>query len=153
MGAKCYLWRMIYTDRFFLFPIKVYDTTLSNDKLYDLGVNPESQKDEVDWVEGYCRLPYGVLNDTRLYWYEGYSRDRTPEEVAKEGSDLTIVITKDHGEFVCTWDRLKFERKLNEFMENNESENKRQYEEIVRKMRGTPITFGDSTSRGSNCDE
>lgn len=112
---------MKYTDRFFSFPMKVYDMSPTNERLLVLqGLPPAELQAEVDWVEGVVKLPYYIIKESRMFWYEGYTRGRSPREVAKEGSDLTVVVTKDHGDFVCTWDKKKFEEKLNQFIEKME---------------------------------
>lgn len=93
---------MKYTDRFFSFPIRIYDG-----KTLD-----ENNEGEGDWIVGVVRIPF---DDMRYScWYDGFSRDKNVEEVNKEGFDTTIVSNKMHGQFNCIWNRKKFEEKLNE---------------------------------------
>lgn len=68
------------------------------------------------WVTGWAALHRSVFEQGKVYWYDGFSRARTIEEVENEGFDLTIISTVDYGDFVCTWQKRKFEKKLNEFM-------------------------------------
>lgn len=96
---------MAYTDDFFSFPIRVYKK------------NKDDDYDHTEWALGVGRLPRQLLKEQKLYWYEGFSADRTMDDVAENGFDLTIVSTVDYGEFSCGWKREKFEKKLNEFME------------------------------------
>jgi hypothetical protein len=104
-----------FTDDFFGFPIKVYDgfsvkkAMEAEDKETTEGPVP------IDWVSGWARLPARDLG--KMMWHDGFSRERSVEDVAKEGFDVTIVVSDFHGEFVCTWTRKKFEEKINEFME------------------------------------
>lgn len=116
-----------FTDGFFAFPIKIYDGFSLRKAL------EEEEKEDVDapvaadWVSGICRLPAKEVK--KLSWYDGFSRERTVEQAATEGFDQTTVIS-GYGEFVSTWNRKKFEEKLNEFMEKfRESDNQRKLAE------------------------
>jgi hypothetical protein len=100
---------MVYTDDFFSFPIRVYKKEKAIDEA-------ELNYSDVEWALGMARLPRVLLKEQRIYWYEGFSRDRTMEDVVDNGFDLTIVCTEEFGEFTCGWKREKFEQKLNEFM-------------------------------------
>lgn len=104
-----------FTDEFFSFPIKVYDGFSFKKAMEAEDKDTTEEPIPVDWVVGWVRLPAKDLG--KMMWHDGFSRERKVEEVAKEGFDLTIVVSDVHGDFVCTWPRKKFEEKLNEFME------------------------------------
>ncbi len=101
-----------FTDRFFTFPIKIYDSA----SLIRVMEAEESMnmKMEGEWISGVARVPSKDMFD--ITWQDGYSNGRSIEEVNKEGFDLTIVYIERYGEFTCTWPRRKFEEKLNAFM-------------------------------------
>jgi len=100
---------MKYTEKFFSFPIRIYDSK----SLPDIDDGGEG-----DWIVGVVRMPF---EDMRYScWYDGFSRSKEVDEVSKEGFDATIVSNKMHGQFNCVWNRKKFEEKLNEGMEKYE---------------------------------
>lgn len=104
-----------FTDDFFSFPIKVYDGFSLKRAMEQEDRDNTDEPVPIDWVVGWVKIPAKDLS--RLMWHDGFSRERRVEEVAREGFDITIVISDVYGEFVCTWSRKKFEDKLNEFME------------------------------------
>lgn len=112
---------MKYTDRWFKFPVKIYDgfsvhkaIMIEDKKLQD---NPEDiDKPEIpDWVMGYARIP---VNEIQC-WIDYYSEGRETSEVAEEGFDLTMVETKNLGKFECLWKREKFEKELDDYYEKS----------------------------------
>lgn len=111
---------MKYTDRFFSFPIRIYDGKTIQDI---------EEGGEGDWIVGVVRMPF---EDMRYScWYDGFSRDKGVEEVSEKGFDATIVSNKMHGQFNCIWNRKRFEEKLNEGMEKY---NVMKEEERINKM-------------------
>lgn len=105
----------MFTKHFFSVPIRVYNgvdyrMAEETERLTGVPADPE-------WATGWARLHRSMFEAGRLYWYEGFSRNRTVEDVAEDGFDLTIICTQDYGEFVCTWEKREFEKRLNEFME------------------------------------
>jgi len=110
---------MKYTDKWFKFPIRVYDgfsvhkALLIEDK--KMMEDPESiEKPETpDWVMGYAKVPV----DQILGWVDYFSEGRETSDVAKEGFDLTLIETKSLGKFECLWLRAKFEEELDRFCE------------------------------------
>jgi hypothetical protein len=108
-----------FTDDYFLFPIKVYDGFSLKKAMEEEEKDTTEGPVPIDWVSGWARLPAKDLY--KIMWHDGFSRERSVEEVAENGFDLTIIVSDYHGEFVCTWPRKKFEEKLNDFMEKWES--------------------------------
>lgn len=108
---------MNYTDRWFEFPVRVYDgfefvkTMIKEEKDFDRDAE-NAQPIESDWVVGIA----SVLPENILGWSDSFSKMVNVEQVEKEGFDLLIVETKNQGEMMCTWKREKFKKKLNEFM-------------------------------------
>ena len=114
-----------FTDDFFMFPIKVYDGFSLKKALEAEDKETTEGPLAIDWVMGYARIPAKDLS--RMMWHDGFSRERSVEDVANNGFDLTIVVSDMHGEFVSTWPRKRFEEKINEFMEkweDNQTQNK-----------------------------
>lgn len=106
----------MFTDKFFKFPIKVYDGFSVKDaerKEEDMGVPIEAT-----WYKGWTKIPVKELLKGRFYWYEGFSKGT---DVVKDGMDMTIVYFERYGNFSCVWTRDVFEKKLNEFMEKWET--------------------------------
>jgi hypothetical protein len=116
---------MNYTEKFFEFPIRVYDSferrrsmekeerAFENDP--DLAV-PE----DCPWVNGTA----AVLPEHIIGYMDSFSKGKHFEEVEIEGCDLLIVETKLQGDFLCTWTREQFKKKLNIFMTK--------YDELLR---------------------
>jgi hypothetical protein len=107
---------MKFTDRFFEFPIKIYDgfslkKAMEQEEALDAPV-------DADWVRGYIKIPAAAITD--IYWYDVFSKGRTVEEIADKGFDATAIVHPDLGEFECTWRREKFENELNSFVERLE---------------------------------
>jgi len=107
---------MKYTERFFKFPIRLYDgielrkAMEKEEKLFDR--DPDSViAEETPWVQGTAAI---YAED--IYSYnETFSRGMEIEEVVKSGGDLTHIESKT-GDYICMWPIKKFEQKLNEHM-------------------------------------
>lgn len=104
---------MKHTDKFFLFPVKVYNEDFNGLEEDDIAGNKE-------WVLGYARLPIECLYD--IIWYDTYSLGKNVEDVSKDGCDLTGVYHERYGKFTCLLPRKKFENKLNDYIEKIEKE-------------------------------
>lgn len=101
-----------FTERFFAFPIKIYDSSsLKQGQLFEEDPNVII---EGDWISGIARV--GLLELENMSWQDGYSSGRSIDEVREEGFDTTVIYFETHGEYVCTWPRKKFEEKLNDFV-------------------------------------
>lgn len=107
-----------FTDRFFVFPIKIYDNASLKRALDQEATTGEVA--EADWIEGKFRFP--AIDLDGITYHESFSRDRQIDAVLREGFDLTSVYSPIHGEMVCTWPMKKFEEKLNDFMDRYEKE-------------------------------
>lgn len=104
-----------FTEDFFGFPIKIYDGFSLKKALEEEDKEGVDGPVPIDWIVGYVKIPAKDL--TKLMWHDSFSRDRTVSDVAENGFDVTTVVCEPHGEFMCTWQRKKFEQKLDEFME------------------------------------
>jgi hypothetical protein len=101
----------MFTDKFFKFPIKVYDGFSVKDserKEEDMGVPVEAL-----WYKGWAKIPVRELEKGRFYWFDAFSKGANVE---KDGMDMTIVCFDKFGNFSCVWPRELFEKKLDEFM-------------------------------------
>ena len=105
---------MSYTDEYFSVPIRIYNGSdyRQAEEIERLGGTPSDPA----WVVGWAKLHRSIFQSGRVYWYEGFSRDRSVEEVEQEGFDLTIICTQDYGEFTCSLKLAEFEKRLNKFM-------------------------------------
>lgn len=99
---------MKHTDKFFLFPVKVYNDEIAEDE-----VDP-------DWVLGYARIPIDQLYT--ITWFDTFTKGKAVSEVADKGCDLTKVISDKYGAYICLWPRKKFETKLNDYMDKIEKD-------------------------------
>jgi hypothetical protein len=105
----------MFTDQFFVFPIKVYDgfsARMAERQEEDLNTPVEA-----DWHKGWVRMPYQEFEQGKVYWFDSFSNGRN---VAEEGFDGTHLYSERFGNFTSTWDRKKFEEKLNEFFSKRE---------------------------------
>lgn len=108
---------MKFTEKFFSFPIKIYDGFSLEKALKEEEVTDEPK--DADWISGTFKLPASEL--ASMAWHDGFSRNRNVEEVAKEGFDITVICSNSYGDMTCMWPRKKFEEKLNEFYEKLET--------------------------------
>jgi hypothetical protein len=120
---------MKFTDKFFRFPIKIYDGVsarkMIKKELKNLDtLGDEDEEEDIDWVQGDVKIPFWGLEN--LFYHEGYTPGRSTEDVAKNGFDLTYVSHTVYGDFECMWDMKKFEDRLNAFVEKHEAYHKEQ---------------------------
>ena len=109
---------MRFSERFFRFPVKIYDG-VSFRRILNKELSGEADENETpDWAQGDVKLPVDGL--TEIYYYEGFSPGRKPEDVINEGFDITMVFHPSFGDFECLWPFKKFEQKLDEFVEKYE---------------------------------
>ena len=104
---------MKFTDSFFKFPVTLYSgfdlqRDSKTEELLDAPVATE-------YVIGTARLPIDELLEST--WFEAWTKDRTVADVKEYGCNVTIIHTRNFGQFPCLWPIEKFEKKLNEFME------------------------------------
>jgi|SRR5579885_3355627 len=114
-----------YTDKFFTFPIKIYDSRSlkTAEQMEDANIHMDPE-----WISGWTRVHYKDLLQG-FTWQDGYSNGRSVDEVREEGFDLTIVYIEAYGEYTCTWDRKTFENKLNAFMTKHQDQIEEQEQE------------------------
>ena len=111
---------MKLTDRYFRFPIKVYDgwelTKAMIKEEKQLESDPEEAQLELpSWVQCWQRVrPSEILG-----WSENFSRESNFEEVASKGGDMTMVETKHLGMLPCLWTIREFEDRLNIFYDKS----------------------------------
>lgn len=115
--------KMKFSEGLFKFPIKVYDTLsvtkaiLREDlKFKELSTEEEIdnfEEDELDWVRGYARIPINEIKG----WTDVFAEGKNVKEVAEEGFEETMVITKTMGNFECLWKMEKFEVEIDRFAE------------------------------------
>ena len=114
---------MKFTDKFFKFPIKIYDGAsarqLIKKELKNLDTGEHDDEEDIDWVQGDVKIPFWALEN--LFYHEGYTSGRSMEDVAKNGFDLTYVSHTVYGDFECLWPLDKFEYKLNSFVDTYEA--------------------------------
>jgi hypothetical protein len=115
--------KMKFSEGLFKFPIKVYDTLsvtkaiLREDlKFKELSTEEEIdnfEEDELDWVRGYARIPINEIKG----WTDVFAEGKNVKEVAEEGFEETMVITKTMGNFECLWKMERFEVEIDRFAE------------------------------------
>lgn len=116
---------MTFSEGLFKFPIKVYDAfsvakaMVKEDKRFDSALTDEIddiQPEPTDWVVGYIRIPVQEVKA----WTDIFSESRSVKEVAENGFEETMVITKTMGNYCCLWPRKKFEEEIDKFAEKYE---------------------------------
>lgn len=104
---------MKYTDGMFEFPIRIYDGfSVRKARKREEELNMDVTEDG-EWVEGAAEIPLNQYEGC----YDFFQSGRTMEDVADNGFDGTIILTKTMGEFICTWRREKFKARINKFAE------------------------------------
>ena len=69
-----------------------------------------------EWAAGIARVPFQEI----VLWSDYFDSQQGIKGVKENGFQYTLVCTSKDGDFISTWDRLKFEEKLNEYVENYE---------------------------------
>lgn len=100
---------MKYTDGLITIPIRVYDgfsirKAIKKEEDIDMPVDG-------DWVAGKAKIPFQEIVGLIDYFSVG----RVPEDVASEGFDCCLVLTKSFGDFIATIPLREFEERLNRF--------------------------------------
>jgi hypothetical protein len=113
---------MKYTDGYFKFPIRVYDPISVRDAYH----REEKEGEIVDgnWLLGFKR----VHPDDIESWEDTFTRDILPLNEESE-CNATVVVIKGEGEIMCTWNRKKFEEKLDAFHDAFDQEIRRMVED------------------------
>jgi hypothetical protein len=107
---------MSYTDKFFKFPIKMYDVYSA--------INAEQEEDKQHKEEGIIQpiaIDYlvgvkVVLPETILGWVECYHKGQDPDDVIENGFPCTVITVsenQDTAQYECVWPLKKFEAELN----------------------------------------
>ena len=110
---------MKFSERFFKFPIKVYDSaSVKRVMKMERELDDPGEAGNPAWARGYACFPYWDLND--LYYYDGYTAGTDTRIVNEKGFELTMVYHKDFGDFECLWKRDRFEKELDLFTEKYE---------------------------------
>jgi hypothetical protein len=119
---------------FFNFPIRVYDrvsatkierdhaaffTRQSSDEDEEEMIDKELDKLKVEpsWVRGFARIPVDEIKGI----VDALSLDQDVKEVANSGFKFTIVMTKNLGDFMCTWNKERFETELDKHLASLEN--------------------------------
>lgn len=113
---------MKHVDKFFRFPVRIYDGFSLTKAMVAESVRLQEAKDisevghpeDVDWVMGWARVPAESI----VGWLDHFEEGTPVKQVSEKGFEMTMVITDKMGNFECVWDRNKFEQKLNEFVDN-----------------------------------
>lgn len=110
-------------NEYFNFPIRVYDrvsvTGLERDhKAFYEGTSLleeeiEKLRVEPSWVKGHARIPVDEIKGI----VDGLSLDQDVKEVAQNGFKFTVVMTRSLGDFMCTWNKTRFELELDKHLD------------------------------------
>lgn len=122
---------MNYTDKFFSFPVKVYNNQSikhllkqheekhKHDELMGFeGDDDEDDLPEPEWNEGRMTMDYRDI----IGWEDAASYSRSAKEVKKQGFDCLLIETKNHGSVLSTWNRQKFEEEINKHVQTRDAD-------------------------------
>lgn len=129
---------MKYTDRFFEFPVRVYDRYTA-EKAMKREDDMETPM-EGDWIEGLVRINFKEIT----VWSDYFDSTQGVDGVKKEGWDATIIWTKNEGVFISTLKKSQFEKLLNEHSEKMQAyydEEDKQLADKISKETGGAKTF------------
>lgn len=109
---------MKYTDTIFSFPIRVYDgfQVRKSMRKEEALIDDLEAPIEDDWITGIARIPISEIQA----WFDYFTPGRKVSDVSETGFDSTVVMTNSLGDFVCMWDRKKFENKLDDFAKRHD---------------------------------
>lgn len=130
---------MKYSERFFKFPIRIYDRFLAQ----------KAQKEEEnmdiplegEWRIGIASIPHKEI----VMWSDFFDSEQGPDGVDKNGFLFTIVETYSVGPFISTWDRKTFTKELDEFVEKYTAWEEQEELEFLEKSAKT-ISSGVSSA-------
>ena len=103
---------MKYSDTFFKFPVRIYDP-YELERAVKQEEMTDSKADEPGYAVGVKKLKYTDITG----WYDVYTRELDLDEILNNGFPCTLVQTKDEGDYLCNWERKRFEDELNKFVE------------------------------------
>lgn len=117
---------MAYTDKFFTFPIRIYDPEsiidiqMEREQAMREGAAPdEIPKMRPNWIVAKQKC----LPEDIIAYSETFSEDKNDfEAIERDGFPSCLVYLDGMNDtFMCTWPLKKFEEKLNEFVEKRQS--------------------------------
>lgn len=114
---------MSYTDRFFEFPIRIYDgfslekAWRREDEKLRTSLEDIDEPEKGDWVKGKVRLPHKEI----ICWMDHFEEGTPVSDVSDKGFEMTLVLTKKLGTFECMWKKERFEQELNKFIDRDNS--------------------------------
>lgn len=120
---------MKYTDRFFEFPVRIYDR-FSTIRAEEMEKDTEVPN-EGEWAAGMAKINYKQITT----WSDYFDSTQGVEGVKDRGFEYTLVWTESEGAFICTWGRKKFEDKLNAYVEKFESWRSGEVEVMIQKLK------------------
>ena len=107
---------MKYADRYFEFPVRIYDRFSSERAMQQERELNLIAPMEGEWRVGKVRLPYQEIT----CWSDYFDSEQGVEGVDEKGFLFTIVWTSEEGSFICTWDKKRFERELSNYADRYE---------------------------------
>lgn len=109
---------MKFSERFFKFPIRIYDS-LSVRRAIKANQEQALTGEDVlitpAWVKGYGKIPYPALG--QIFYSDSFKAGRELKDVREQGFDMTSIYHPDLGDFECTWNMQKFEEELDKFVD------------------------------------
>jgi len=118
---------MAYTDKFFEFPVRVYDgrelmaKMKKEESIIDAG--GEIPIEDSSWVQGLC----AILPEDIVGYSESFSIEKNVDAIMKDGvGNLTHIDLRHDRSEVCMWDVKKFKARLNKFMEEKSNDSIKQ---------------------------
>lgn len=120
---------MKYTERFFSFPVRIYDRYTA-----ELAESLEKTKNtpmEGDWAAGWAKVPFDEISS----WSDYYDSVQGVQGVKDKGFEFTLIFTWNMGAYICIWEKEKFEKKLDEYVEKYEKWRAEETEFLLEKLR------------------
>lgn len=128
---------MKYSDRFFEFPVRVYENTADvDDDAEDIAL-PGAER---AWRAGKTSIHHGQIT----VWSDYFDKEQGIEGVDEDGFIATVVWTKADGVFICTLPKHLFEKRLNKHAEEYE---KWEDEKFEKSLQEAAERFGDRTQQ------
>lgn len=109
---------MKYTDRFFKFPVRMYDV----ESMIKVAMKEEETGDidntPVNFAVGNKAI---LLKDLKSYG-ESYANEHTLEDALEHGFPLTTIYTYQGDEYQCPLNLKEFEKLVDKFVEEQEKQ-------------------------------
>jgi hypothetical protein len=101
-----------HSETLFHFPVRIYDS-YAVQRAQQHALDKDLETVELEYVVGECSVPYGEI----IGFHDHFKHGRRVENIAEKGFDSTKVMTRNLGDYVCSWRRERFMEEFDRYMQ------------------------------------